>query len=62
MRAALDAGTSTFDTADIDANTMAEEVLGCALKGERRQSLEIFTQVFGPSTMRVRVPRAAQLA
>ena len=49
VRAALDAGVSTFDTADVYANTMAEEVLGSALKGERRQSLEIFTKVFGPT-------------
>ena len=47
VRAALDAGISTFDTADVYANTMAETVLGDALTGERRQSLEIFTKVFG---------------
>lgn len=47
VRAALDVGISTFDTADVYANTVAEEVLGIALKGERRQSLEIFTKVFG---------------
>lgn len=49
VRAALDEGISTFDTADVYANTMAETVLGTALKGERRQSLEIFTKVFGPT-------------
>jgi aryl-alcohol dehydrogenase-like predicted oxidoreductase len=49
VRAALDAGISTFDTADVYANTMAEDVLGTALTGERRQSLEIFTKVFGPT-------------
>jgi aryl-alcohol dehydrogenase-like predicted oxidoreductase len=49
VRAALDAGISTFDTADVYANTMAEDVLGTALKGERRQSLEILTKVFGPT-------------
>ena len=49
VRAALDAGISTFDTADVYANTMAETVLGDALTGERRQSLEIFTKVFGPT-------------
>ncbi len=48
VRAALDVGISTFDTADVYANTMAETVLGEALKGERRESLEIFTKVFGP--------------
>ncbi len=49
VRAALDAGITTFDTADVYANTKAETVLGEALKGERRQSLEIFTKVFGPT-------------
>ena len=48
VRAALDVGISTFDTADVYANTKAETVLGEALKGERRESLEIFTKVFGP--------------
>jgi aryl-alcohol dehydrogenase-like predicted oxidoreductase len=49
VRAALDAGISTFDTADVYANTAAETVLGEALKGERRESVEIFTKVFGPT-------------
>jgi aryl-alcohol dehydrogenase-like predicted oxidoreductase len=49
VRAALDVGISSFDTADVYANTMAERVLGDALRGERRQSLEIFTKVFGPT-------------
>ena len=49
VRAALDAGISTFDTADVYANTVAETVLGAALKDERRESLEIFTKVFGPT-------------
>ena len=48
VRAALEAGISTFDTADVYANTMAETVLGEALKAERRESLEIMTKVFGP--------------
>jgi aryl-alcohol dehydrogenase-like predicted oxidoreductase len=48
VRAALDAGISTFDTADVYANTRAETVLGEALLGERRESLEIMTKVFGP--------------
>jgi aryl-alcohol dehydrogenase-like predicted oxidoreductase len=47
VRAALDAGITTFDTADVYANTQAETVLGEALKGERRESLEIMTKVFG---------------
>ncbi|HEY8282453.1 MAG TPA: aldo/keto reductase family protein [Leifsonia sp.] len=49
VRAALDAGITSFDTADVYANTVAESVLGEALKGERRQSVEIFTKVFGPT-------------
>ena len=49
VRAALDAGISTFDTADVYANTVAEEVLGDALRGERRESLEIFTKVYWPT-------------
>ena len=48
VRAALDAGITSFDTADAYANTVAEEVLGDALRGERRESLEIFTKVFWP--------------
>ncbi|HET7396901.1 MAG TPA: aldo/keto reductase family protein [Intrasporangium sp.] len=49
VRAALDVGISSFDTADTYANTKAESVLGEALKGERRESLEIFTKVFWPT-------------
>lgn len=49
VKAALDAGISTFDTADVYANTAAEEVLSKALKGQRRESLEIFTKVYWPT-------------
>lgn len=49
VRAALDNGITSFDTADVYANTVAESVLGEALKGERRQSLEIFTKVYWPT-------------
>ncbi len=49
VRAALDAGITTFDTADVYANTKAETVLGDALVGTRRESVEIFTKVFGPT-------------
>ncbi len=49
VRAALDEGITSFDTADVYANTVAEKVLGDALKGERRESLEIFTKVFWPT-------------
>ncbi|MEZ5085030.1 MAG: aldo/keto reductase family protein [Tessaracoccus sp.] len=48
VHAALDAGITSFDTADVYANTVAEEVLGEALKGQRRESLEIFTKVYWP--------------
>ncbi|TJY67263.1 aldo/keto reductase [Arthrobacter sp. CAU 1506] len=49
VHAALDEGITTFDTADVYANTVAEEVLGNVLKGQRRQSLEIFTKVYFPT-------------
>jgi aryl-alcohol dehydrogenase-like predicted oxidoreductase len=49
VRAALDAGVTTFDTADVYAATRAEVVLGNALAGERRQGLEIFTKVYWPT-------------
>jgi aryl-alcohol dehydrogenase-like predicted oxidoreductase len=49
VRAALDEGITTFDTADVYANTRAETVLGEALQGERRESLEIFTKVYWPT-------------
>src|ERR1700760_519449 len=49
VRAALEEGITTFDTADIYAKTKAEEVLGEALAGERREGLEIFTKVFWPT-------------
>lgn len=49
VRAALDHGISTFDTADVYANTKAEAVLGEALQGERRESLEILTKVYWPT-------------
>ena len=49
VRQALDEGITTFDTADVYANTVAESVLGEALKGERREGLEIFTKVYWPT-------------
>jgi aryl-alcohol dehydrogenase-like predicted oxidoreductase len=49
VRAALDTGITSFDTADVYANTAAETVLGDALQGERRESLEIFTKVYWPT-------------
>ncbi|MFG2881520.1 aldo/keto reductase family protein [Streptomyces sp. NPDC048297] len=49
VRAALDAGITTFDTADVYAATRAEQVLGRALRGERREGLVISTKVFFPT-------------
>jgi len=49
VRAALDAGITTFDTADVYAGTVAESVLGEALAGERREGLEILTKVYWPT-------------
>ncbi|MEY4713871.1 MAG: hypothetical protein RIQ37_201 [Actinomycetota bacterium] len=48
VHAAFDAGITTFDTADVYANLKAEEVLGKALQGKRREGLEIFTKVYWP--------------
>jgi aryl-alcohol dehydrogenase-like predicted oxidoreductase len=48
VRAALDEGISTFDTADVYAGGRAEEVLGRALNGVPRESVEIFTKVYWP--------------
>ncbi len=48
VHAALDAGITTFDTADIYAGTAAEEVLGRALAGYRRDGLELFTKTYWP--------------
>ena len=49
VAAALDEGITTFDTADVYAGTRAEEVLGRALQGVRRESVEIFTKVYWPT-------------
>jgi aryl-alcohol dehydrogenase-like predicted oxidoreductase len=48
VRAALECGITSFDTADVYARGRAEEILGRALRGERREGLEIFTKVYGP--------------
>jgi aryl-alcohol dehydrogenase-like predicted oxidoreductase len=48
VAAALDEGVTTFDTADAYAGTKAEEVLGRALHGVRRESVEIFTKLYWP--------------
>src|SRR5580692_3067475 len=49
VHAALDEGITTFDTADAYAGGRAEEVLGRALHGVRRESVEIFTKVYWPT-------------
>lgn len=49
VKKALDLGVTTFDTADVYAGTRAEAVLGRALAGVRRESLEIFTKVYWPT-------------
>lgn len=48
VHAAWDAGITTFDTADVYANLVAEEVMGKALKGKRREGFELFTKVYWP--------------
>jgi len=49
VTAALEEGVTTFDTADVYAGTRAESVMGRALKGVRRESVEICTKVFWPT-------------
>ncbi|MBN9682394.1 MULTISPECIES: aldo/keto reductase family protein [unclassified Corallococcus] len=49
VKAALDTGITTFDTADVYAGTKAEAVLGRALKGQRREGYELFTKVYWPT-------------
>jgi aryl-alcohol dehydrogenase-like predicted oxidoreductase len=49
VNAALDLGITTFDTADVYAQTKAESVLGRALKDVRRESYELFTKVYWPT-------------
>jgi len=49
VKASLDAGITTFDTADAYAIGAAESVLGRALKGVPRDTIEIFTKVYWPT-------------
>ena len=49
VRAALDVGVTTFDTADAYALGQAESVLGRALEGVSRDSIEIFTKCYWPT-------------
>ena len=53
VHAALDGGITTFDTADVYANQAAEEVMGNALSGQRREGLEILTKVYWPVAERM---------
>ena len=48
VHAALEGGITTYDTADTYANQAAEVVLGNALKGQRREGIEILTKVYWP--------------
>ena len=48
VKAALESGITSFDTADAYANLAAEPVLGEALKSERREGIEIFSKVYWP--------------
>ncbi len=49
VKEALEVGITTFDTADVYAQTKAETILGEALKGVRRESYELFTKVYWPT-------------
>ena len=49
VKQALELGITTFDTADAYAGTRAEEALGVALQGTRRESVEIFTKAYFPT-------------
>src|ERR1700716_3153426 len=49
IKAALDAGITTFGTADVYGDTGAAPGLGGGRAGQRRESLEILTKVFWPT-------------
>jgi aryl-alcohol dehydrogenase-like predicted oxidoreductase len=49
VRKALDLGITTFDTADAYAGTKAETMLGEALKGVRREGIEVMTKAYFPT-------------
>ena len=49
VQAALDEGITTFDTADVYADTRAEAVLGGPSPGSGGDGLEIFTKVYWPT-------------
>ena len=48
VHAAYENGITTFDTADVYAGTKAEVVLADAIKGFRREGIELFTKVYWP--------------
>lgn len=48
VHAAYENGITTFDTADVYAGTKAEVVLAEAIKGFRREGIELFTKVYWP--------------
>src|SRR5258707_10993155 len=60
VRAALDLGITTFDTADVYAGTRAEAVLGRALHGQRREGLGILTKGFLPTRPGQNDPRLSR--
>ncbi len=49
VHAALDEGITTFDTADVYSGGRAESALGKALKGQRREGIEVFSKVYWPT-------------
>ncbi|MFV0317450.1 MAG: aldo/keto reductase family protein [Microthrixaceae bacterium] len=49
VHAALEAGITTYDTADAYALGRAEDVLGRALEGVRRESYELCSKVYWPA-------------
>jgi aryl-alcohol dehydrogenase-like predicted oxidoreductase len=49
VRAALEEGITTFDTADVYGATKGEEVLGRALRDVRRESIVLCTKAFCPT-------------
>lgn len=53
VRTALDAGINYFDLADIYTYGKAEEVVGKALKGQKRSDLVISSKVFWPMSKNV---------
>ena len=59
---ALDLGITSFDTADTYANGAAEQCLGAALKGHRRESIVVMTKVFFPAVPAPRGPNEVGLS